>query len=415
MKTKLLSTMALCASVSGFAAPMVSNVTMSQDAMRTVTIGYELTGEPGIVTVDIQTNGVSIGGCYLTYFAGDVNRVVQPGMKTITWKPLKAWPDNKVTENVQAVVTAWATNAPPDYMVVSLVAERTVRFYTSEDAVPFGVTNDLYKTDEMVLRKCPAANVEWRMGSPVTPMELGRDAASEVPHYVTLGEDFYIGVYEVTQRQYERVRGVRSGFFTVEYETRPADSVSYNAIRGAASGGFDWPSNGHAVSGSSFMGQLRSFSGLDGFDLPTDAQWEFACRAGCGGALYNGSATNEVVLKTFARYRASGGFINGSTNPSSSCTPDNGTAKVGSYLKNDWGIYDMLGNVYEWCLDWYQESPLGYDVSTGPESGTERVRRGGSWYTWQVHWLRSASRKSLAPGTNDSSVGFRVACSAIVY
>ena len=117
-----------------------------------------------------------------------------------------------MTENVQAVVTAWATNAPPNYMVVSLTAEKTIRFYANAESVPFGITNDLYKTDEMVFRKCPAANVEWRMGSPVTPAESGRDATSEVPHYVTHGEDFYIGVYEVTQRQYERVRGQRVVF-----------------------------------------------------------------------------------------------------------------------------------------------------------------------------------------------------------
>ena len=413
MKTSLLIS-AMCTSAAVFAAPTVSDVTMSQDASRRVTINFNLANEPGIVTVDIQTNGVSIGGQHLTYFVGDVNRLVQPGARTATWMPLKAWPDNKVTENVQAVVTAWATNAPPNYMVVSLTAEKTIRFYANAESVPFGITNDLYKTDEMVFRKCPAANVEWRMGSPVTPAESGRDATSEVPHYVTLGEDFYIGVYEVTQRQYERVRGVNGSFLSVERETRPVEKVKYDAIRGSASGGFDWPNDGHKVGSTSFMGQLRTLSGQDGFDLPTDAQWEFACRAGCGAALYNGSELDSTALKTLARYRASGGFIDGVTEPTATCTPENGTAKVGSYEANAWGIYDMLGNVFEWCLDWYQASPIGYDVSTGPASGTERVRRGGSWYTWQEAYLRSASRRSMSPTSGDSSSGFRVACPAVV-
>ena len=420
MKTTLLM-LAMCTSAAVSAAPTVSNVTMSQDASRMVTIGYTLSGEPGIVTVDIQTNGVSIGGQHLTYFAGDVNRLVQPGARTATWMPLKAWPDNKVTENVQAVVSAWATNAPPNYMVVSLTAENTVRFYANAESVPFGITNDLYKTDEVVLRKCPAANVEWRMGSPATPAEKGRTAARETPHYVTLGEDFYIGVYPVTQRQYQRVKGSRPSNFNLDadYMTRPVEKVSYEDIRGATSG-HDWPSDGHVVGESSFMGVLRSFSGVDGFDLPTDAQWEFACRAGCGAALYNGqeleNETESAILKALARYRYSGGFAdNGQSAPSASCTAENGTAKVGSYEANDWGIYDMLGNVFEWCLDWYQESPVGFDASTGPTSGMDRVRRGGSWYTAAAKNCRCAYRTSLAPGTVDNSVGFRLACSALLH
>ena len=156
------------------AAPEVSGVTLTQDADRTVRIAYALSGEPGIVTVDIQTNGVSIGGTLLTHFAGDVNRLVQPGSRSMSWQPHRAWPDNGVSTNLQAVVTAWATNAPPDYLVVSLTCTNSVRYFADAASVPGGVTNDLYKTDEIVLRRCHAANVEWRMGSSVTPEETGR-------------------------------------------------------------------------------------------------------------------------------------------------------------------------------------------------------------------------------------------------
>ena len=141
------------------AEPVVkaSSVTMTQRG-DTVTIRYEIENEPGVVTVDIQTNGVSIGGQYLTHFAGDVNRLVDVGQHTMTWKPRKAWPDEKIVDGVTAVVTAWATNAPPDYMAVHLVAAETVRYYADKESVPFGVTNDMYKTDWLLMRKIPAAN-----------------------------------------------------------------------------------------------------------------------------------------------------------------------------------------------------------------------------------------------------------------
>ena len=400
------------------AAPVVSDIVLSQSG-NTVTINYTLSGETGIVTVDVQTNRgddvwVSIGGKHLTHFAGDANRKVEPGAHTITWKPHKAWPDNKVTENVKAVVSAWSLLAPPDYMVVSLVASNTVNYYTCAENVPFGIMNDLYKTECLVMRKCPAANVQWRMGSPTT--ENGRTAARETPHVVTLGDDYYIGVYQVTQRQYELLMNARPSYFnlTADYATRPVEKVTYENLRGTASAGYDWPNNGHAVMNGGFIGKLRALSGEEGFDLPTDAQWEFACRAGCGAALYNGKEldglTTSANLKPLARYARNGGLANG-RDPDAGCTASNGTAKVGSYEPNAWGLYDMLGNVWEWCLDWYQESPIGFDAATGPESGSSRVIRGGRWSSdADIH--RCAYRNNQGPSANPNyTIGFRLACS----
>lgn len=421
MKKLMMLGLALTAGSTLVAAPQVSGVALSQSG-GTVTINYTLSVEPGIVTVDVQTNAgdnvwVSIGPEHLTHFAGDVNKRVDTGSHTITWKPRKAWPDNKVTENVKAVVSAWALNAPPDYMVVSLVSSHSVEFYTSSKAVPFGVTNDLYKTDYLVLRKIPAANVRWRMGSPATPAEKGRTAARETPHEVMLADDYYMGIYPVTQRQYERMMNSRPSRFKLDsdYMTRPVDQISYEAIRGTAGAGYNWPENEHAVLSTSFMGVLRSFTGLDGFDLPTEAQWEFACRAGCGAALYNGKELEDTSssgnLNQLARYKANGGYENGgTTSPDNNCTADNGTAKVGSFEQNAWGLYDMLGNVAEWCLDWYQESPLGFDVSKGPASGTYRVFRGGSFGD-DASCCRCAYRAGYKPSGNYSDYGFRVSCS----
>ena len=216
------------------AEPVVkaSSVTMTQRG-DTVTIRYEIENEPGVVTVDIQTNGVSIGGQYLTHFAGDVNRLVDVGQHTMTWKPRKAWPDEKIVDGVTAVVTAWATNAPPDYMAVHLVAAETVRYYADKESVPFGVTNDMYKTDWLLMRKIPAANVSWRMGSPTT--ETGRFEKREKARLVTLTNDFYIGVYPCTQRQYELIHGDRPSSFNnnAYYATRPEDRLQLVARRNA--------------------------------------------------------------------------------------------------------------------------------------------------------------------------------------
>ena len=413
-----------CAAFAVFAAPVVSDVTLTQIG-ETVHIGYTLSGEPGIVTVDIQTNvseGVwaSIGGEHLTYFAGDANRRVEPGARTITWKPRKAWPDNEVKENVKAVVSAWATNAPPDYMAVSLVVPGETRFYASAGAVPFGVTNDLYKTEWMLFRKCPAANVTWRMGSPST--EVGH-RPNETPHLVTLADDYYIGVYLVTQRQYELLKSENPQSFRLEsdYGTRPVEWVSYNMIRGSVEGNVNWPSTDRTVvSADSYVKKLRDFVGVSGFDLPTEAQWEFACRAGCGSALYNGMELDDVVVSTrlspLARYAKNGGFVDGVTDPRpyETCTAANGTAKVGSYEPNAWGLYDMLGNMWEWCLDWFQEDASASDAATGPATGIYRVLRGGTWNSEEAATLRCAFRTMTLPSDRTVNFGFRLVCPAEV-
>ena len=420
MKKLIAFTSAAAASLAIYAAPQVSDVTLTQDASKTVTITYKLKNEPGIVTVDIQTNAgekgwVSIGGQYLTYFKGDANKLVQPSAtetRTITWKPRKAWPDNAVTENVKAVISAWATNAPPDYMAVSLLGTKEVFYYTCKENVPFGVSNDLYKTEMMLMRKIPAANVQWRMGSPTT--ETGRKT-DEVARLVTLDEDYYIGVYEVTQRQYELIRsGVKPSYNNNvdDYATRPVEQVAYTAIRGT---GKLWPADGHEVDNNNVINSLRSLTGVSGFELPTDAQWEFACRAGCGAALYDGKelendSGTSANLARLARYVKNGGKTADNQRWPKDCTAEHGTAKVGSYEPNAWGLYDMLGNASEWCLDWWASKPTSEEVEAGgPTTGTHRVYREPS-YVVDATACRCARRMAKDPAYNNYDAGFRLAC-----
>lgn len=395
MKTILMAAAGLAAMAAGAGAPVVkqSSVTMTQDeTSRRVTIGYTLEDEPAIVTVDIQTNGVSIGGQNLWYFAGDVNKRVDVGPHTMTWRPDKAWPGHKLTSGVTAVVTAWATNTPPDVMVISLVTPKTRLFYPSFEAVPGGVNTDLYKTEMMAFRKCPAGNVTWRMGAPSD--EYPKWTGTEKAHLVTLNEDFYIGIFEVTQRQYELIAGAaQCGYAESDRATHPVENISYYQMRGA-----NWPAE--PIGSTSFIGKLQDYTGLTGLDLPLEAQWEFACRAGCGAALYDGTAPSSETSDDLARL---GRYSkNGST-----------TAVVGSYEKNDWGIYDTLGNVFEICLDYYAADNTQCDPNVGPTTGSDRVSRGGAFDN-DARFCRCAFRTNKGPGVFSKSAGCRLACSVVI-
>ena len=267
----------------------------------------------------------------------------------------------------------------------------TVASLSNEDLT--GAGNEQYKTNKIVLRYIPAGT--FMMGSPVG--EAGRDNANEIQPTVTLMQGFYIGVFEVTQRQFLKVvasyPGVQS--FTNSSNTMPLHAISYTDIRGSG----DWPSSGNAVLASSFIGLLRSKSGLASFDLPTEAQWEYACRSGTTGALNNSSANvlagqyvEDHQLKTLGWYdwnaRSPGGGGAGGVN---------GTREVGAKLPNSWGLLDMHGNVSEWCLDRHE----AYTV-------LDRVIRGGS-YSERAQYCRSASRSVGPQSGRYGHLGFRLA------
>lgn len=414
----MLMTAAVATVAFSGAAPVVqdSSVTLEQKASREVKIGYVLEGEPAIVTVDIQTNGVSIGGEHLSHMRGDVNGLVQPGVREVSWRPDRAWPGVKLESGVQAVVKAWATNAPPLYLAVNLAATNEIRYYETMAAIPGGLTNDLYKTEWLLMRKIPAANVLWRMGSPVS--EANRQAG-EKAHLVTLKDDYFIGVYPVTQRQYELVMGDRAAcYFTNErdYATRPVEKVSWDWFRGAKADGYDWPTKGRAVNKDRFLGTLRTLvKNRIEFDLPTEAQWEFACRAGTGTSLNSGKNCanygNDPNANEIARGKFSGGCGSDGnmTEPAQNVGVEvAGTSKVGSFAPNGWHLYDMSGNVWEFCLDWFKEDLTDVDPEKGPDSGTTKVARGGCWNS-QAFNMRSAFRNNpYSLGTGNRCFGFRL-------
>ena len=449
------------ATIPAFAAiPEVSNVTMEQAQNRRVTITYQLADAPAVVTLDIQTNAntsaaaddpgwTSIGGQIICNARGDVWRTVGNGLAegqtfsgTITWHPDKSWPGPdgngfKIAANgARARVTAWPIDNTPDYMAVDVSAAAqpgTQTYYPAADFVPGGVTNGLYKTTTLLMRKIMAKDVKWTMGS--TTLETKRNATREATHQVTLTNNYYIGVFPVTQAQWDLIQPSRTApsYYNnaADRAMRPVEQVCYNEIRNAANSttantAYDWPADPNP---SSFRGKLRTKTGID-FDLPSEAQWEFAARAGNGDTKWgDGSgilnSDADANLDKLGRYQRNGGqVLSGSSyaNPAQSCGATNGTAIVGSYAPNDWGLYDTAGNVWEWCLDWYADdiTAHGGKVNIDPAtpantlsgaSGAGRVRRGGSWLN-SAGYCRPAYRPEATPSDRGSSYGFRLYCTA---
>ncbi len=287
------------------------------------------------------------------------------------------------------------------YMLVDLSRGTKAKEYpiTYLAEVPKGGWGDEYKTDKLVLKKIEPG--KFVMGSPEG--ELGREG-DETQHEVTLTEAFYIGVFEVTQRQWERVMGNWPSHFSNAKcrESRPIEWLSYNDIRGKVVGA-GWPAT-NSVDAVSFMGRLQARTG-QAFDFPTEAQWEYACRAGTTTALNSGknltSAESCPNLAEVGRYKdnSGDGAQNGDTRV--------GTAKVGSYLPNAWGLYDMHGNVWEWCLDWNGSYSGAESDPKGAAVGSHRVLRGGGWAI-AANGCVSANRNGNAPSDRGISFGFRV-------
>jgi len=315
--------------------------------------------------------------------------------------PAAARPDAK------APAQAAARGGP--YLVVDLSAGADAKTYPAAylDEVPSAGWGTRHKTDRLVLRRVEPG--PFAMGSPES--ETGR-RPDEQRHNVTLTRAYYIGVFEVTQRQWELVMGENPSWFKTEGAARPVEQVSYCMVRGPASG-LNWPADG-AVDDDSFMGRLRARTGIAGFDLPTEAQWECACRAATAGALNNGKDLTGCDrcpnVEEVAVYRRNRDAADAAASPERG-----GTAAVGSRLPNRWGLYDMHGNVLEWCRDRF--GPYEGDTVSDPAgtaSGSTRVLRGGPWWYYDPKCAancRSARRYDKNPrdGGKQFGWGFRAA------
>jgi len=223
----------------------------------------------------------------------------------------------------------------------------------------------------MKLKLIPAGS--FLMGSPDS--EMGREK-DEIQHKVTLTEPFYIGVYEVTQEQYEKVM-CKNPLFTELYikalvgPEKPVASVSW----------FD---------AKTFCKKLSKIENRE-YRLPTEAEWEYACRAGTETPFYWGDSFDEKFAWCAKKF-------------------EERSQEVGSFQPNAWGLFDMCGNVSEWCEDWMEDYPVGEQVNPkGPDHrGQFRVIRGGSWASNNPKRGRSAYRSCWGPEGANFDIGFRV-------
>jgi formylglycine-generating enzyme required for sulfatase activity len=207
--------------------------------------------------------------------------------------------------------------------------------------------------------------------------ESGDD--DETPHQVTLTKPFELGVYEVTQQQYEKVMGKNPSNF--KGGQNPVEQVSWNDA-------VEFCRKLSALPAEKKAGYV--------YRLPTEAEWEYACRAGTTTKYSFGDS--ESGLGDYGWYDKNSG---GTTHP------------VGGKKPNGWGLYDMHGNVWEWCQDRYGNYPSGSTTDpTGAASGSDRVARGGGWAPGS-DYCHSANRSWGAPDARDRNLGFRVLRSSI--
>lgn len=335
-----------------FAAPTISNVTLGQDGARRVHVSYSLS-EPAIVAAEFFADGESVGDEPLrTGLSGDVFRPVRDGVRSFTWNVRKAWPGRKV-KAFSVRLTPIALASAPTWMDIDLENGGT-RYYERESQLVGGsALDETYKTTHILLKRIRAAGVPWRMGG--CPSLRNQGGRWGNPHLVTLTEDFYCAVYELTQAQAGRFYPLAGQKWTGDF--LPAHRLSYEALRGASDVA-NWPEHGHSVAEGSLLHILRRRCGQQ-IDLLTEAQWHFAAGVAAdprrfpGGGWGNddGMAVADACAWTAEN---SGGRLH----------------EVGLKLANPFGLYDMNGNGGEYVLDWCQTvmSPASVVDPTGPSS-----------------------------------------------
>lgn len=270
------------------------------------------------------------------------------------------------------------------------------------------------KPDDWVfMRLNEIAAGRFLMGSPLEELGRGDD---EDQHKVGIMKPFYLGLFPVTQEQYQwvtgrnpscfcetgkgrdRISGMDTSQFPVE-EVSWFDAAEFCNLLSEKQGlpPYYTLTKVKRTDGECIESAQVSICGGEGFRLPTEAEWEYACRAGSTTRYFSGD--DKEGLEQHAWH---GGNSDSKTHP------------VGEKKPNAWGIFDMLGNVWEWCTDWYgadyyRQSP--FKDPMGPDSGDWRVSRGGSWLTQDyVNVLRCAFRFNCrAPRCRYNSYGFRVA------
>ena len=313
----------------------VSNVDAYQEG-NNIIITYDTDKAGSVGDVYCSTDGGNTWSNPLRRVTGDVNKLVPAGSHRIVWDVLSE------REKLSGANICFKVEVNSGRFTVNGVSFEMVR--VEGGTFRMGATSEQEADD-------------WDREKPV--------------HSVTLSS-YYIGKTEVTQVLWEAVMGINPSRFKGDY--LPVENVSWDDCQ-------------------EFIRKLNSMTGQN-FRLPTEAEWEFACRGGNNSRGYKYSGSNN--LGSVAWYDGNSG---------------NKTHPVGTKAPNELGIYDMSGNVWEWCADWYGDYSSGAQTNpTGPYGGSNRVYRGGSW-NYDVGRCRSSNRDFYYPWIRDIILGLRLALS----
>ena len=364
----------------------------------------------------VDKNGATVDVPMKTFDQITLPWCTNAGTYRVTWDSCADVPGLQ-TDSLTYRVTANMAK----YMVVDLSKGTSA---TADDPYPItymeecpdptrtdGGWTDEYRTTKMVFRLVQPGT--YKKGWSINAFTDWNCA----PAYdVTLTRPFYLAIFECTQGQAKQITGKYMGGSSYGFskgpdrDKRPEGNVSYNVWRGKGTDGYCWPNHGSAVDPASIIGLFRIRTGNNGgFDMPTEAEWEYCARAGYTdawggdgletsefGTVAAGPTSNytNTLLTTRARYKFNDGYIddgNGNlTSPGYAYEgTDHGTAIVGSYEPNPWGFYDMQGNVRECTLDLFAKctasdnvDPMGPAVEAGVDTNNLiRCGRGGHWDT----------------------------------
>ena len=334
------------------------------------TIAGQLSTLEGKSYMSLTITG-EVGKAYLIVYTTDLS---QP----ITWR----------------LLTFFTLSTDPYLWIDTTSAPAARRFYQAEMSPAVPIANMVF---------IPPGT--FRMGSPGSEAE---HASDETQHQVTLTQGFWMGKYETTQEEYLSVMGNNPSFFRNGTESlwggnggvvtnelmHPVERVSWSDATNYC---------GKLTQKEIEMGRIP---GAWRYRLPTESEWEYACRAGSTNAFYDG----RVLRRGMANFDAGREYDSSRGSIPTTNTYLGRTTIVGSYAANAYGLYDMRGNVYEFCQDWYGMYPRGSVTDpSGPTNASEHLFRGGGWNS--IGWSCRSARR-LGIGGGGGNVGFRIVLSS---